>query len=113
MAKRKVREITEKTRQDRVKSFIGRYKFLKDPKYYKTNKVSVAAWDSWAAQGTAGGCVICPAGYHIHSVKNKRYTTTNKDASRREWYWQKVGGDLCDVCYRELEKQCNYEFNKF
>lgn len=109
---RKIKEIKQETRISRVKDFIAQYKFLSDSKYYKTNKVSVAAYDSWAAQGQAGGCCLCPATNHHYGIHNKRYTTMGKEKGRG-WSWQKIGGDLCSACYDEIEKQLNYKFNKW
>src|SRR3990167_9632945 len=54
-----VKEITQKTREQRIRSLIASSKFLNDTKYFKTNKVSVAAYDSWAAKGQVGGCSKC------------------------------------------------------
>ena len=104
-----VKEITEKTRESRVKNFIGRYKFLSNPKYFKSNKVSTAAWDSWAARGQAGGCTICNVKHHNYTFHNKRFTTTSNSSKGRGWSWQRFG-EVCSTCYSEIEKQCNYKF---
>ena len=106
------REIKRETREQRVKSFIKEYKFLSDKKYYKTNKVSVAAYDSWAARGQAGGCRLCNCKSYIYNIHNKRYTTIEREKGRA-WHWQEIGGNLCSPCYQEVEKQCNYEFERF
>jgi hypothetical protein len=108
-----VKDISQKTRESRVKNFIGRLKFLSNPRYFKTNKVSSAHWESSAAQGKAGGCYLCPANYYIYTFHNKRYTTTNQSYKGKEFYWQNIGGKLCDTCYYEIEKQCNYKFDKW
>jgi hypothetical protein len=108
----RTKEIKPETRIQRVRDFISKYKFLSDKKYYKTNKVSVAAYDSWAAQGQAGGCCLCPVTNYFYGIHNKRYTTIGKNKGRA-WSWQEIGGNLCSGCYDEIEKQCNYKFEKF
>ena len=105
---RGVKEILQKTRESRVKNFIGRWKFLSNSKYFSTNKVATAAWDSWAARGQAGGCQICGVKHHNMSFHNKRFTTT-KGSKGRGWCWQEFG-EVCSTCYVEIEKQCNYKF---
>ena len=107
-----MKEILQKTREERVKSFISRYKFLSNSKYYKTNKVSSAAWDSWAAQGKAGGCYVCNVKHYNYSIKNKRYTTT-KGGKGHNWSFQDIGKGICSKCYEEVERQCSFKFIKY
>lgn len=102
-----VRELKQETIEKRIKSFIQRYKFLKNEKYYKTNKVSVAAYDSWAARGQAGGCSTCNCEHYIYSLYNKRAT------GKEKWWHSNKFGSFCRRCYQELERQCNYKFEKY
>lgn len=102
------RKIADSTRKKRIEELIKSSKFLSGKKYFKTNKVGVAAWDSCAAQGQAGGCGVCNVGHHNYSVYNKRHTTK----WQRSWHSNEIT-KLCGGCYSELEKQCSYEFEKW
>ena len=86
-----MKAINEKTRTKRVKDMITNVKWLNNPKYFKTNKVSIAAWDSWAAQGQAGGCGVCGVSHHNATVYNKRHT---KDFNRI-WLSKTVSRQMC------------------
>ncbi len=105
-------KILQKTREQGVRDFIKRWKYLANPKYFKTNKISAAHWESWAAQGKAGGCCICNVGHYNYSLHNKRYTTT-AGGKGQSWSFQQMGRGVCSECYTEIEKQCNYSFTKF
>ena len=107
----KKKPILEKTRQNRVSNFIERIKFLSDSKHYKYIKVSWAAYDSWAAQGQAGGCNICNVAHYNCSFQHKRRTTL-KGGKPKEYHWNEFG-KICSACFDEIEKQCNYKFIKF
>ena len=113
-----MKEILQQTREKRIKDFISSHKFLSNSKYYKTNKVSVAHYESWAAQGKAGGCRICNANHYNYTIHNKRYTTpiggehTICRTKGNAWIWQKIG-NLCSKCYEEVEKQCSFNFTKY
>lgn len=104
---RKLKPITPETREKRIRDLIAGCKFLSNPKYHKTNKISCAAWDSWAAQGTAGGCHVCNVGHYNYSFHNKRHP-----GKRSHWTWNEMF-NLCGGCYSELEKQVNYTFEKY
>lgn len=95
-----------------VKKFIQNTKILRDRKFYKTNKVSLAAYDSRAAIGLAGGCNICKAKHYNATFHNKTFTTMKGDKRSREWYWQEFG-KVCEECLEEIEKQCDYKFIKY
>ena len=97
----------ETTRKQRIKAFIERCKFFKEHKYFKNNKVSCAAYDSWAARGQAGGCDICKKESYNYSLHNKRNTGIHK-----HWAFGDLA-HLCEECYIELESQCNYKFIKY
>ena len=105
------KQILQKTREQRVKSYIQQIKFLADPKHHKNLRVSVAAYGSWAARGKAGGCYICNADHHNYTFQHKRRTTTSGNIPR-EYFWNPFG-DMCSECFDEVEKQCNYKFIKF
>ena len=106
------KQISEKTREKRVSDFIKRYKFLYDKKYYKTNKVSCAHYESWAAQGKAGGCSICNTKHYNYTIHNKRWTKKYKESTNTSWSFNGMG-NLCTFCYYEVEKQCDYGFVKY
>ena len=106
-----MKPISEKTRIKRVKSFIERHKFLANSKHHKYIRVSVAAFDSWAARGQAGGCGICNVKHYNCSFQHSRYTTTRGGESKR-YHWNEIG-QVCSDCYREIEKQCKYKFLTF
>ncbi len=105
------KEILQKTRESRVKSFIERYKFLSDKKYFKDIRVSVAAYDSWAALGSAGSCEISGTSHYFYGFQHKRFTTKSGQKSH-EAHWNSWG-KICSPCYDEIEKQCDYKFIKF
>ena len=107
------KKILQSTREVRVKKFISAHKFLAVPKYYKGVEVSLAAYDSWAAQGQAGSCQICSCqicgvGHYNGSFRHKRFTTTGK--SKGVKYYFNEFGKLCGACLQEVEKQCQYKF---
>lgn len=101
--KKKIREITQKTREQRIRNFITNNKYLSNSKYHKNNYVSVAHWESWTAQGKCGGCIICSQNprYQFH---NKRMTHT----ICKEIH----SGNLCGSCFEEVEKQMGVSFKK-
>lgn len=106
------KEIAQSTREQRIKRFIASRKFLSNSKYHKTNKISCAHFESWAARGQAGGCRLCNCGHYNYTIHNKRYTTTSRNSNRMVWHYAAIG-KLCSECYAEVEKQCNYEFKKY
>lgn len=106
-----MKNINNKTREKRISNFIRSIKYLYNKKYYKINKVSCAAWDSWAAQGKAGGCRICNNNFYNKTLHNKR-ASTRKNGYKSDWVFNHFG-HLCDECYDELEKQLDYEFIKY
>jgi hypothetical protein len=107
-----VKEITQKTREQRIRTLIASSKFLNNTKYFKTNKVSVAAYDSWAARGQVGGCSKCNSKSYIYTIHNKRLTKSS-NVFGGSWSSRDIGGHLCEECYKEVEKQCNYKFLKW
>ena len=108
--KRKRKEITDKTRSSRVSAFIGRSKFFK-PKQFKNTVCYWAAYDSWAARGQAGGCLLCSAKHYNCSFQEKRRTTLSGQKPH-EYHWNEFG-KICTACFEEIEKQLNYKFTKF
>jgi len=82
---------------------IDSNKFLNDAKFYKNNYWSIAAWDSWAAQGQAGGCHTC-------NVKHYNGTLCNTRASHD--LCRHVSGNICTECIAKVETELGYKFNK-
>lgn len=105
-----MKAIKQETRIKNVSDLVLKCKFLRDNKYFKNNKVSMAAWDSWAASGQAGGCDTCNVGHHNYGLHNKRFSKGHKGDGA--WSWNEFGR-LCSECYSELEKQVKYEFVKY
>lgn len=104
------KEIKQTTREQRVKVFISKWKFLSNPKYYKNIDMSWAAYDSFAAKGQAGNCNICGIGHYNCSFRHKRFTTKMGERPQ-EYHWNEFG-NICSACFGEVEKQCNYKFIK-
>lgn len=104
-------EIKPEIISKRVAEIISKSKFLCDTKYYKTNKTSIAAWDSWAARGQAGGCGCCDIGHYNCTIYNTRNSRNKKGMG--SWSWNKVSPNLCSACYAELLKQVNYKFKTY
>jgi hypothetical protein len=111
-----MKQISQETRAKRISKLIASTKFLSNPKYYKTNKVSCAAWDSWAAQGKVGGCSICNTNHYNFNIHNTRHNHAPFiifSTTKKHWPSVNIGGKLCSNCYNEVEKQCNYVFKKY
>ena len=105
------KEIKQKTRKQRIKLFISTNKFFSNKKYFKTNKIATAAYDSWAARGEAGrGCRTCNSKGFNFTLHNKRCTT--KRGNSRHWCFEDFG-NFCSDCYEEIERQCGYNFKKY
>jgi len=96
------KEIAQNTRENWVKRFIERNKFLSNPKHYKNILISSAAYDSFAAKGQAGSCEICGIGHYNCSFQHKRFTTKNRNKSC-EYHWNDFG-EICSACFDEIEK---------
>jgi len=107
-----LKHTTDFQRIKKVKEFIKLKKILREKKYYKTNKVSCAHFGSWAAQGKAGGCFICNNNYYNYTLHNRRFSTRSATQKVSSWSFIEFG-NLCSECYSELEKQCNYIFEKY
>lgn len=103
--------INEKTRTERIKDMITNSKWLNSSKFFKTNKVSIAAWDSWAAQGSAGGCEVCFVKHHNATVYNKRNSSGRRFGRYgSKWHSNPVSRQMCSECYNELKKQIGFQF---
>ncbi len=98
------RQLANSTILKNIKKMIESNKFLNDSKYYKNNSWSMAAWDSWAAKGQAGGCGTC---------NNKFYNgaLTNKRASHNSC--RQIGRNLCCSCIKKTEKELGVKFEEF
>lgn len=108
---RKTKDELRIGRRDKsLTDLIARIKFLRDTKFYKNNYWSWAAWDSWAAQGKAGGCSCCHNDYYNGSLRNKRAHT--KRGGRNEKWAVDVSPNLCYDCVTEIHKKINTEFQK-
>lgn len=94
---------------ERIKLIIEHNKFLKKSKYYKNNYWSLAAWDSWAAQGKAGSC-SCGCGYYNSSLHNKRFSTSKGGKNTSNYHF--VGLNVCYDCEILIEKEINYKFKR-
>lgn len=105
-------QIKNDKRPDNVKAYITRNKYLRNPIHHKNNYWSWAAWDSWAAQGKAGGCGCCRNGYYSGTLKNKRAKTYKGKLGRSEKYPIDVSLNLCSECVNEIHKQIGTEFKK-
>lgn len=91
----------------RLTEFIKGNKFLNDSKYYKNNVWSLAAFDSWAANGQAGGCSICKNKYYNASLENKRRP---KAGSTFKWKCNEIF-KVCSRCKYAIEENIEYKFN--
>lgn len=98
--------------------YISQNKYLREPKYYKNNLWCMAAWDSFAAKGQAGGCGLCSVMHYNGHLRNKRTSrkTFTTDDHRDRYIKGKstgnseVSGKLCDECISKIEKIISYEF---
>jgi hypothetical protein len=83
-------------------------KYLADPKYYKNNYWSWAAWDSWAAKGKVGSCP-CGCGHYNATLCNTRSKTAR---GGREDVCKNVSVHLCSECVFKIEKIVNHKFER-
>ncbi len=90
----------------KIDLLIETNKYFNDPKYYKNNYWSNAAWDSWAAQGKAGSC-ICGCGYYNTTLNNTR---KNTDKGGKKAWLKNVSPNLCSNCKNIIETKLNYKF---
>lgn len=105
-----MKKLLEKTITNRIKRYIEGNKYLRDAKYYKNNYWSWAAWDSWAAQGQAGGCGICNNKYHNASLRNKRACTRKGGDCYK--YTVDVSVNICSSCVTKIHKILGVNFDK-
>lgn len=92
----------------RIELLITSNKFFADPKYYKNNYWSWAAWDSWAAKGQAGSCG-CGCGYYNATLHNTR---KNTEKGGRKAFLKNVSPALCSNCVTIIEDKLNYKFKR-
>lgn len=90
------RKLAESTIERNIKKYIAGNKYLNDSKYYKNNRWSLAAWDSWAAEGKAGGCCTCNNNYYNGTLVNTR--------ASHDWCKQ-VSGSFCHDCIQKIIKE--------
>mgnify|MGYP006879940755 CR=1 FL=1 len=86
-----------------LQEYCRKNKFLADPKFYKNNRWSVAAFDSWAAQGKNGSCP-CGCGYYNATLTNTR--------AANKWCKQ-VSVKLCYKCKTKIQDIIGVEFPQF
>lgn len=107
---RKTKEETRLLRRDKILStLLQENKYLREPKYYKNNEWSWAAWDSWAAKGKAGSC-ICGCGYYNATLHNRR---KNTDKGGKKSWLREVSPHLCSDCVKIVENKTGISFIKF
>jgi hypothetical protein len=99
-------------KQERHEKWLQSYcienKFLRDEKYYKNNYWSMAAYDSWAAQGKAGSCP-CGCGHYNGTLCNTR---ASAKSGGRENHCKDVSRNLCYDCIKKIEKILNHTFRQ-
>lgn len=95
--------------EKRINDLIVNLKYLADSKFYKTNRWSMAACDSWAAQGKAGSCA-CGCGYYNGTLYNKR---KNTEKGGRKAFLRDVGPKLCHSCIKMVTDKLNVDFKRF
>ena len=95
------RQLADSTILRNIEKMIESNKFLNDSKYYKNNNWSMASWDSWAAQGQAGGCSTCNNDFYNGTLTNKR---ASHDSCRH------VSETFCLYCIQKIEKELNVKF---
>ncbi len=114
MARRTKEELRLARNEKRITELIANNKFLREPKYYKNNYWSWAAWDSWAAKGKAGSCG-CGCGYYNGTLHNKRAATRkgrNYDFDRGKRWPVDISSNLCYDCVNRIEEKINFKFKK-
>ena len=97
-----MRQLAEKIIIKRIQDYIKSNKYLNDPKYFKNNYWSWAAWDSWAAKGQAGGCGICNNNYYNATLRNKR-AWTKKGGQKA--FLNEASINLCDSCVHIIKQK--------
>lgn len=106
---RRTKEELRLARTDKwLNELIQKNKFLREPKYYKNNYWSWAAWDSWANQGKAGSCG-CGIGSYTASLCNKRRNTTIGGGKE---HCKHVKEKLCYDCVEKIETKINHQFKR-
>jgi hypothetical protein len=101
-----MRQLAKSTIENRVKGKIDKIKFLNDPKYFKNNYWDIAHFESWAANGKAGGCHCCNNNYYNASLHNKRHN----DKHSSHGNWRKCIMKVCGDCKRIFEEKIGAEF---
>lgn len=108
MPRRTKEELRLERNDKRLDELIQRVKFLREPKYYKNNVWSWAAWDSWAASGQAGSCA-CGCGYYNAALRNVRLTTQK---GGRHDICKTAIEKLCYDCVKKIEDKINHKFER-
>jgi hypothetical protein len=108
MARRTKEQLRKDRNEKRITDLLSRVKYLREPKYFKTNYWSMAHWESWAAKGKNGSCG-CGCGYYSGSLCNKRHRT---DRGGRKSFCSQVVDRLCGDCIRAIETRLNVNFKK-
>lgn len=105
-----MKQLAEKIIVKLIQDYIKDNKYLNDPKYFKNNYWSWAAWDSLAARGQVGGCGICNNNFYNATLKNKRVCT--KKGQKGNKYTVEISGNLCRDCVMRIQKELNVEFKR-
>ncbi len=104
-----MKPLQEKTIVSRIEKYIEGNKYLNDKKYFKTNQWSMAAWDSWAAQGQCGGCAFCRSKGYIATLRNTRATTAKRKQSN---FCKQVSVKFCSDCLSRIIKVLGINFKR-
>jgi hypothetical protein len=108
MARKTKEEILKAKQEKNAEWLIANFRWLNDPKYFKTNYWSMAHRQSWAVQGKSGSC-SCGAGYYSGSLNNKRRTTARGGQQEICRY---VIEKLCFNCIHLIEEKIGIEFSR-
>ena len=108
MPRRSKDELMAIKREKIIKDLINSLRYLNNPKYHKNNFWSIAAWDSWAAQGKAGSC-SCGCGYYNGSLCNTRRHTERGGGVE---HCKHVREKFCNSCINLIENKVNVKFTR-
>jgi len=108
MPRRTKEELRLARNKERLDKLVLSNRYLREPKYHKNNFWSMAAYDSWAAQGKAGSCG-CGCGYYNHSLCNTR-KNTQKGGGKE--FCKHVAERFCSDCVNGIEERLQTKFRR-
>lgn len=111
MPRRTKEELIIDRREKQISSLVVENKYFSNPIHHKNNYWSWAAWDSWAAQGKAGGCGYCANKHYNATLKNKRAKT--KSGGNNEQWPVDCSRNICYECVKLVEKNIGVEFKRY